>query len=113
MSSNPYSPPQQPASGKPTGEQSPLPLILGIASIALGVLSFFPGCCCGYFAIVGTLGSVGCGIGGLVTAGENQAGKITSVIGVIIGGLVLLFWIVILVLAIMGQAVDFRHQLGN
>ena len=107
MSNDPYQSPQAYSNAPPPpSEQNPTSLILGIISIVLGLLSFFPGCCCGYFAIPGTLISLGCGVGGLLTAGDNQAGKICSIVGLVINGLVLLLWIVLIILALAGHAID-------
>ena len=105
MASNPYDAPQQPNPVGPTGEQpSPLPLILGIVSIVVAVLSFFPGCCCSYFALIPTLGSIAAGVGGLMTADENNSGaRITSIIGIVLGVIVLLLYIVLFSLAAMGS----------
>jgi hypothetical protein len=75
---------------------------LAIASLACGVMSI---CLCAYGFL-----AVPCGIAGLILSGKAvsaghpskmpMAGKITSIVGIVLGGIFLLIWLI----AIIGSA---------
>ena len=83
--------------GSPHGQYRPqkhppnqTSLALGIVSIVTGALAIFPGCCCILIWAPLALVSVGTGIGGILTADPLEpVGRILSIVGVCLGGVVL------------------------
>jgi predicted Zn finger-like uncharacterized protein len=63
---------------------------LAIASLILGIVAVFPGCCCGLISIPCSLGAIATGAMGM----KNEEGKVMSIIGIVLGVLMLVLTVV-------------------
>ena len=104
-SGNPYQAPGGfgPQFGPPSAPPSPL---LGIASLACGVLSIFFSCCCGLLSIPLSLAAIG--LGAVALMKSDGVGKMLAIGGIVCGVLSLLLFVVFLVIALTNP--EWLHQ---
>jgi predicted Zn finger-like uncharacterized protein len=71
---------------------------LAIASLILGIIAVFPGCCCGLI-------SIPCGLGAVITGAigmKSESGKPMAIIGIVLG-VVALAWITFAIILNVGM----------
>jgi hypothetical protein len=84
----------------PPNSSAPVP-VLGIISLITGILSLFPGCCCGMLGTPIALVAIGTGVATMFVP-DQASGKPMGIAGIACGAISLLFIIVLLILQIMG-----------
>jgi len=104
MSQSPYESPKPemyrplPPGGPPSS--SPVP-VLGIISLITGVLTLFPGCCCGLFGSPLALVAIGTGVATMLVP-DQASGKPMGIVGIICGAVYFVFTIAFFILQLMG-----------
>ena len=106
---NPMGPPQM---GPPGAPQGPKNSGLAIASLVTGILSLFPGCCCGFVGIPLALVALVMGIISIqqINASAGQmGGKGMAIAGTVLGGVAVAVDILAIVFNASSQIMQNLH----
>jgi hypothetical protein len=99
----------------PPNSSAPVP-VLGIISLITGILSLFPGCCCGLLGTPIALVAIGTGVATMFVP-DQASGKPMGIAGIVCGAVSLVFMILYFILQIMGavgpEMFNFMQQMQN